>query len=115
MSEHALTKSFLDEFAEAVPEGAVALGATTVYSIVLVIPLRAHYCQLAAAIDEYKTGIYKPMKFVSELYQPIYDSVMQLYDDVKLDPYHSKKCRAVCKKWARAAGYIFLLLIYQFT
>ncbi|KAG1902918.1 uncharacterized protein F5891DRAFT_1186061 [Suillus fuscotomentosus] len=50
---------------------------------------------LAAAIDEYKTGIYKPMKFVSELYQPIYDSVMQLYDDVKLDPYHSKKCRAV--------------------
>ncbi|KAG2045556.1 hypothetical protein BDR06DRAFT_1015529 [Suillus hirtellus] len=88
MSEHALTKSFLDEFAEAVPKGAVALGATT----------------LAAAIDEYKTGIYKPMKFVSELYQPIYDSVMQLYDDVKLDPYHLKKCRVVHKKWVCAAG-----------
>ncbi|KAG1895264.1 uncharacterized protein F5891DRAFT_1194321 [Suillus fuscotomentosus] len=88
MSEHALAKSFPDEFAEAVPKGDVALGATT----------------LTAAIDEYKTSIYKPMKFVSELYQPIYNSVMQLYDDVKLDPYHSKKCQAVREKWVHAAG-----------
>ncbi|KAG1856778.1 hypothetical protein F4604DRAFT_2039935 [Suillus subluteus] len=87
-SEHALAKSFPDEFAEAVPEGAVTLGATA----------------LAAAIDEYKTGVYKPTKFVSELYQPMYDSVMQLYEAIKLDPYHSKKCRAVHKKWACAAG-----------
>ncbi|KAG1783208.1 hypothetical protein EV702DRAFT_1191640 [Suillus placidus] len=79
---------FCNEFAEAIPEGAVALAATT----------------LAAAIDEYKTGFYKPTKFVSELYQPIYDIVMELYNAIKLDPYHSKKCRAVRKKWVHAAG-----------
>ncbi|KAG1799137.1 uncharacterized protein BJ212DRAFT_1305589 [Suillus subaureus] len=87
-SEHVLAKSFPDEFAEAVPEGTVALAATA----------------LAAAINEYKTGIYKPTKFVSELYQPIYNRVLQLYEDVKIDPYHSKKCRAVRKKWVHAAN-----------
>ncbi|KAG2036129.1 hypothetical protein BDR03DRAFT_983238 [Suillus americanus] len=47
---------------------------------------------LQPLICKYETGIYKPTKFVSKLYQPIYDSVMQLYEAVKLDPYHSKKC-----------------------
>ncbi|KAG1833675.1 hypothetical protein DFJ58DRAFT_736003 [Suillus subalutaceus] len=75
-------------FADAVPEGAVALAATA----------------LAAAIDEYKTGTYKQMKFVADLYQPIYDSVIQLYHDVQKDHYHAKKCRAARKKWARTAG-----------
>ncbi|KAG1858076.1 hypothetical protein DFJ58DRAFT_726789 [Suillus subalutaceus] len=61
-------------FADAVPEGAVALAATA----------------LAAAIDEYKTGTYKQMKFVTDLYQPIYDSVIQLYHDVQKDHYHAR-------------------------
>ncbi|KAG1838569.1 hypothetical protein DFJ58DRAFT_733737 [Suillus subalutaceus] len=86
--ENALAKSFPDLFADAVPEGAVALAATA----------------LAAAIDEYKTGTYKQMKFVADLYQPIYDSVIQLYHDVQKDHYHAKKCRAARKKWARTAG-----------
>ncbi|KAG1888729.1 hypothetical protein F4604DRAFT_1674362 [Suillus subluteus] len=86
--ENALAKTFPDLFADAVPEGAVALAATA----------------LAAAIDEYKTGVYKQMKFVAELYQPIYDNVIKLYNDVKKDHYHTKKCRAARKKWARAAG-----------
>ncbi|KAG1856133.1 hypothetical protein F4604DRAFT_1685542 [Suillus subluteus] len=50
LGENALTKTFPDLFANAVPEGAVALAATA----------------LAAAIDEYKTGIYKQMKFVAD-------------------------------------------------
>jgi hypothetical protein len=45
------------------------------------------------------------MKFVADLYQPIYDSVIQLYHDVQKDHYHAKKCRAARKKWARTAGY----------
>ncbi|KAG2078398.1 hypothetical protein BDR04DRAFT_1147091 [Suillus decipiens] len=42
-SEHALTKSFPDEFTEAIPEGAVALAATVVYFNLLTIPFHAHY------------------------------------------------------------------------
>ncbi|KAG1834045.1 hypothetical protein DFJ58DRAFT_847691 [Suillus subalutaceus] len=76
--ENALVKTFPDLFADAVSKGAVALAATA----------------LAAAIDEYKTGFYKQMKFVAELYQPIYDNVIKLYNDVKKDHYHAKKCRA---------------------
>ncbi|KAJ8590280.1 hypothetical protein M405DRAFT_841332 [Rhizopogon salebrosus TDB-379] len=86
--ENALAKAFPDFFADAVPEGAVALAATA----------------LAAAIDEYKSGVYKQSKFTAEVYQPIYDSVIKLYSDVKNDHYHAKKCQAVRKKWARAAG-----------
>ncbi|KAG1851283.1 hypothetical protein DFJ58DRAFT_842178, partial [Suillus subalutaceus] len=72
--ENALTKTFPDLFADAVPEGAVALAATA------------------------------QLKFVAELYQPIYDNVIKLYNNVKKDHYHAKKCRAARKKWARAAG-----------
>ncbi|KAG0701313.1 hypothetical protein DFH29DRAFT_1000378 [Suillus ampliporus] len=86
--KNALVKTFPDLFADAVPKGAVALVATA----------------LAAAIDKYKTGTYKQMKFVAELHQPIYDNVIKLYGDVKKDHYHAKKCQAAQKKWACTAG-----------
>ncbi|KAG1820669.1 hypothetical protein DFJ58DRAFT_739288 [Suillus subalutaceus] len=86
--KNVLVKTFPDLFADAVPEGAVTLTATA----------------LAAAINKYKTGVYKQMKFVAELYQPIYDNVIKLYNNVKKDHYHAKKCRAARKKWACAAG-----------
>ncbi|KAG1848366.1 hypothetical protein C8R48DRAFT_778874 [Suillus tomentosus] len=86
--DNALAKAFPNVFAEAVPEGAVALAATA----------------LAAAINEYKTGVYQPTKFAADLYQPIYENVIELYTSVHHDRYHSNKCQAVRKKWARAAG-----------
>ncbi|KAG2038298.1 hypothetical protein BDR03DRAFT_1010000 [Suillus americanus] len=60
---NALAKAFPNVFAEAIPKGAVALAATA----------------LAAAIDEYKTGVYQPTKFAADLYQPIYENVIELY------------------------------------
>ncbi|KAG1744032.1 uncharacterized protein EDB91DRAFT_1246917 [Suillus paluster] len=86
--KNALAKTFPDLFADAVPKGAIALVATA----------------LAAAIDKYKTSTYKQMKFMANLYQPIYDNVIKLYGDVQKDRYDAKKCRATQKKWACTAG-----------
>ncbi|KAG2139785.1 hypothetical protein DEU56DRAFT_912051 [Suillus clintonianus] len=69
--DNALVKVFPDVFAEAVPEGAVALAATA----------------LAAAIDEYKTGVYLPTKFAADLYHPIYDNVVELYKTIQVCVY----------------------------
>ncbi|KAG1828940.1 hypothetical protein EV424DRAFT_1344478 [Suillus variegatus] len=86
---NALAKAFPNVFAEAVPEGTVALAATA----------------LAAAINEYKTGVYRLTKFAADLYQPIYENIIELYTSVHHDRYHSNKCQAVHKKWARAASH----------
>ncbi|KAG1748846.1 uncharacterized protein EDB91DRAFT_1078985 [Suillus paluster] len=71
--DNALAKVFPNVFAEAVPEGAM----------------------LAAAIDEYKTGVYLLTKFAVDLYQPIYEDVIELYRTVSGDHYHSKKYEVV--------------------
>ncbi|KAG1858321.1 hypothetical protein C8R48DRAFT_674364 [Suillus tomentosus] len=65
---NALAKVFPNVFAEAIPKGAIALAATA----------------LAAAINKYKTGVYWPTKFAANLYQPIYENVIELYSQCTL-------------------------------
>lgn len=104
MGKSALARSFPDLFASSVPKGAVALAATIV-SMFVFSWMCADLFQLAAALDEYKTGIWRAEKLHVDTYRPIHEGILKLMDDIETVHYHESKCCGFRRRWAKAAWY----------
>jgi len=70
----------------------------------------AEFFQLAAVLDEYKTGVWRAEKFHVDTYRPVHEGILTMMETIEADRYHASKCRAFRREWARAARSSFFLL-----
>ena len=94
---------FPDDFKDTIPETALALVMTCVCGVFLfliclmVLSLKIHNC-----LDEYMIdGTQHLVKFEGSEYSTIYDSILDLIEDIKTDPYHGNKWQENRRRWAR--------------
>jgi hypothetical protein len=110
LGKNALARSFPDIFANSIPKGAVAL-AGTVVSGVIFYERALIFFQLAAALDEYKTGVWQSGKLHVDTYRPVHEGILMMMEQIEADHYHNSKCRGFRRQWAKAAWYDFSPLL----
>ncbi|KAF8060119.1 hypothetical protein FPV67DRAFT_1673904 [Lyophyllum atratum] len=84
-SDNGLACKFPEDFKDEVPENALALVLTSIY-----------HC-----LSEWEEGFKVKRSFEGKVYRPIYETMLDIIDDVKKNPYHGAKLEKNRKKWAR--------------
>ncbi|KZP10571.1 hypothetical protein FIBSPDRAFT_962960 [Athelia psychrophila] len=82
-----LGHEFPNEFGSAVPDMAIALVITAI----------------KCALDEYKTGSLKKIKFDSDTYKDPYEKAVALIEKIKGDEYHGAKFQDAQREWAMSS------------
>jgi hypothetical protein len=101
---------FPDDFKDAIPEKALALVMACVsdsfslfFMMCLILSFKIYNC-----LDEYMIdGTQNLVKFEGSEYSTIYDSMLDLIESIKGDPYHGNKWEENRRRWARKGWSVF--------
>ncbi|KAJ3494657.1 hypothetical protein NLJ89_g10761 [Agrocybe chaxingu] len=80
-----MAKMFEDHFKDAIPEHAIAIVMACIYN----------------ALEEYELGYFSKRPFKGARYKEIYETSLDLIEEVKASPYHKAKWDKNRRQWAR--------------
>ncbi|CAA7259012.1 unnamed protein product [Cyclocybe aegerita] len=83
--QDSIAKTFEDQFKDAIPEHAIAVVMACVYN----------------ALEEYELGYFWKRPFKGARYKEIYETSLDLIEEVKASPYHKTKWDNNRHRWAR--------------
>lgn len=109
-ADNALARTFPEDFKDEVPEDAIASVMTYVCISRPLQVLLAHTPQIQLCLEEWKAGIRQEVGFDGENYKIVHNSLLNLINEVKSNPYHGLKFSSNQRKWAQTGMYEDIIL-----